>query len=189
MGALSKTVHSTVNFLQRDARYAAEKPYSLRFTPPDAFPRANIKLENHSISIKDIRTRPEPFTFQANGFQILPFKSQMQYTDFENDEIVKRIYLREAADLLLRFLGAQKVQIFEHTVRKRHTEFPISTGEAYRWNQPTSIAHVDTTTQWAVDMARQLNPGNEEIGRHRIQCVKYVFVPSSSSQLEGLREC
>jgi hypothetical protein len=174
MGALSRIVSSDVNFLQRDALYNDEKPYSLRFTPPEEFPRANIKLERHAISVKDIRNRAEPFTFHDNGFQILPFQSRMQYGDFDDDEIVKQIYLREAANLLRDFLGAQKVQIFEHTVRKRHAEFPISTGEAYRWNQPTSIAHVDTTTPWAVDMAKQLNPGHIEIGKHRIQCVKYV---------------
>lgn len=27
-------------------------------------------------------------------------------------------------------------------VRKRHEIFPISTGEAYKWNQPTSMAHI-----------------------------------------------
>lgn len=88
------------------------------------------------------------------------------------------MYLREAANLIRDFLGAEKVQVFEHTVRKRHDTFPISTGEAYRWNQPTSIAHVDTTARWAVGMARQINEGVEVGGR--IQCVKYVFLLFSS---------
>jgi hypothetical protein len=169
---MSSTVASQTHFLKRDGLYDVEKPYSLRFTPPEGFPRANIKLERHEISIHDVRSTTKPLVFQEHGFQLLPFHSCMQYADFDDDEIVKRIYLREAANLLRDHLGVQKVQIFEHTVRKRHDTFPISTGEAYRWNQPTSIAHVDTTTRWAVDMARQLNPGNEEIGKHRIQCVK-----------------
>jgi hypothetical protein len=171
-GIMSSTVASQTHFLKRDGLYDVEKPYSLRFTPPKGFPRANIKLERHEISINDVRSTTKPLVFLEHGFQLLPFHSCMQYADFDDDEIVKRIYLREAANLLRDHLGMQKVQIFEHTVRKRHDTFPISTGEAYRWNQPTSIAHVDTTTRWAVDMARQLNPGNEEIGKHRIQCVK-----------------
>jgi hypothetical protein len=168
-------VTSSTNFLQRDVLYEVEKPYSLRFTPPSAFPRSNIRLENHSIHIKDVRTRSEPLDFLQHGFQILPFHSQLPYADFDDDELVKRVYLLEAANLITKFLGATKVQIFEHTVRKRHETFPISTGEAYRWNQPTSIAHVDTTVTWAVAMAKQLNSDIRDIGKQRIQCVKLVF--------------
>lgn len=169
------TTISTTNFLQRNALYDVEKPYSLRFTPPSAFPPSNIKLANHNITIKDVRTRHEPLDFFEHGFQLLPFQSQLPYAQFDDDDAVKRVYLREVANIIKDFLGAQKVQIFEHTVRKRHSEFPISTGESYRWNQPTSIAHVDTTMGWAVDMAKQLNPDNLNIGEARIQCIKYVF--------------
>jgi hypothetical protein len=160
------TTISTTNFLQRNALYDVEKPYSLRFTPPSAFPPSNINLANKKINIKKV--------FE-HGFQLLPFQSQLPYAQFDDDDAVKRVYLREVANIIKDFLGAQKVQIFEHTVRKRHSEFPISTGESYRWNQPTSIAHVDTTMGWAVDMAKQLNPDNLNIGEARIQCVKYVF--------------
>jgi hypothetical protein len=170
------TTTSTTNFLQRNTLYEVEKPYSLRFTPPLGFPRSNIKLANHKITIKDARARSKPLDFFQNGFQILPFRTELPYTQFEDDDAVKRVYLREVANLIRTFLGAQKVQIFEHTIRKRHAEFPISTGESYRWNQPTSIAHVDTTMDWAVDMARQLNPEIEDIGKKRIQCVKYAFL-------------
>lgn len=168
---MTEVLEADTYFLQRDPLYKEEKPYSLRFTPPDGFPRANIKLERHTISIHDIRSRSKPLSFWQHGFQMLPFQSAMKYSDFDDDNIVKEIYLREAANNLRDFLGAQKVQIFEHTVRKRHETFPISTGEAYRWNQPTSIAHVDTTTPWAVDMAKRLNPDEKELGAHRLQCV------------------
>jgi hypothetical protein len=168
---MSRAVTADTHFLKRDPLYDKEKPYSLRFTPPDGFPSANIRLERHSVSIRNIRDCIEPFSFAEHAFQILPFHSRMSYADFDDNEVVKAVFLREAANKLREFLGAQKVQIFEHTVRKRHEIFPISTGEAYRWNQPTSIAHVDTTTSWALDMARQLNPGNLDIRKHRIQCV------------------
>jgi len=172
---VSKTMEtiSTTHFLKRDALYEVEKPYSLRFTPPSAFPPSNIKLTNHDIIIKDVRTCSEPLNFFKHGLQLLPFQSKLPYEQFDDDDAVKRIYLREVANLIKEFLGAQKVQIFEHTVRKRHAEFPISTGESYRWNQPTSIAHVDTTTSWAVNMARQLNPNKPGIENLRIQFVKY----------------
>lgn len=173
IAAMSCTaVISETHFLKRDELYDVDKPYSLRFTPPDDFPRANIKLEKHTITIRDAKTRPQALSFAECGFQMIPFHSRLPYAKFEDDSAVKDIYLREAADLIRDFLGATRVQIFEHTVRKRHIEFPISTGESYRWNQPTSIAHVDTTSRWAIDMAKQLNPGQPDISTGRIQCVK-----------------
>ncbi|KAF2656294.1 putative CmcJ-like methyltransferase [Lophiostoma macrostomum CBS 122681] len=170
-GRMPDYMESRTNFLRHDALYEAEKPYSLRFEPPPNFASSNIKLENHPITVRNIRACQSPPKLTRNGFGIVPFHSRMGYDDFEDDELVKEVYLREAADLLRVLLGANKVQIFEHTVRKQHETFPISTGEAYRWNQPTSIAHVDTTVQWAVDMAAQLNSDQPDITAERIQCV------------------
>jgi hypothetical protein len=41
----------------------------------------------------------------------------MEYEDFDNEDMIKEVYLKEVANCLKRFLGAQHVQIFEHTVR------------------------------------------------------------------------
>jgi hypothetical protein len=161
--------------LKRDEPYEVKKPYSLRFAPPEGIPRANIKLENHSIDIHDVRGS-RSLSFVKDGFAVLDFDSKMKYDDFDDEEIVKEIFLLEVADMLKSFLGAQHVQIFEHTIRKQHETFPISTGQPYRYNQPTFIAHVDTTVPWALNMARQLNAEEAaNLMRHRIQCVKYVF--------------
>lgn len=165
-------LNTHTHFLKRLPLYCEEKPYSLRYTPPSGFPRANIEVEQHEILVDDIRPHLASLSLAKDGCEVLPITSRMQYADFDDEETIKAVYLREVADLLCRRLGAQRVQIFEHTVRRRHAEFPISTGEAYRWNQPTSIAHVDTTLPWVLDMARQLNPENEAIFEHRIQCVK-----------------
>ncbi|KIX10280.1 uncharacterized protein Z518_01362 [Rhinocladiella mackenziei CBS 650.93] len=167
-------VHSNTHFLKRDELYSTEKPYSLRFTPPEGFLRSNIKLEKHEIDIHDIRNHKSTLNFQRDGVAILDFESKMVYEDYDNEEVVKAVLLKEIANGLKVFLGGQHVQIFEHTVRKRHEIFPISTGEPYRYNQPTSIAHVDTTTEWAFAMAQQLNPRKaEKIGQHRLQCVNF----------------
>lgn len=144
---------SHTHFLKRDALYEEEKPYSLRYTPPDGFPRSNITLERHEIAVHDIRPVIHERTFKKDGCAVMN--------------------LAEVADSLCKALDACNVQIFEHTVRKRHDIFPISTGEPYKYNQPTSIAHVDTTVPWVLDMVRSLNPERaDEILKHRIQCVK-----------------
>ena len=172
---MAKVVWSNAYFLKRDELYEVEKPYSLRFAPPEGIPRANIKLENHSINIHDVRGS-QSLSFAKDGFTVLDFDSKMKYEDFDDEETVKAMFLLEVADMLKSFLGAQHVQIFEHTIRKQHETFPISTGRPYRYNQPTSIAHVDTTVSWALNLAQQLNAVKAaNLMRHRIQCVKYVF--------------
>jgi hypothetical protein len=132
------------------------------------------------------------------------FATQMKYSDYDDEDKIKAVYLRDVANRLKTLLNAQHVQIFEHTVsytittysqrpiataslpahtvthmrqvRKRHATFPISTGLPYTYNQPTSIAHVDTTSPWAVAMAAQLNPSRAadlQFGKARIQCVNF----------------
>jgi hypothetical protein len=111
------TMHSSTHFLKRDVLYDSEKPYSLRFTPPDGFARANISIEKHEIEIRDIRPKMSTLNFQQDGIAILPFDSRMMYQDYDDEDIVREILLKEIANALKKFLGAQHVQIFEHTVR------------------------------------------------------------------------
>jgi len=160
MVALStETLQTSVYFLKRNNLYNEEKPYSLRFTPPENFPRSNITLEKHDVTIRNIRPKLKTLSFEKDGLTIMNLESRMSYDDFDNEEKLINIYLREVADSLCAFLGAVHVQIFEHTVcrpsglfmimiidkekvRKRHSIFPVSTGEPYKYNQPTSMAHV-----------------------------------------------
>lgn len=169
---MSADVLSSTHFLKRDKLYETEKPYSLRFTPPDGTPRANILLERHDINVKDVRGKN--LSFDHDGAVVVQLESKLNYHDFDEEDQVQNVFLKEVANLLKNLLRAQHVQIFEHTIRKRHETFPISTGEPYRYNQPTSIAHVDTTVDWTLAMARQLNPDKaDKIMKCRVQCVNF----------------
>ena len=110
-------VQTYTHFLRRDALYATEKPYSLRFTPPTGFPRTNIKLEKHDIKIRNIRGSGLKPSFTEDGCSLLDLRTEMQHADFDDEEKIKEIYLKEVSNCLKTFLSAQHVQIFEHTVR------------------------------------------------------------------------
>jgi hypothetical protein len=112
-------IHSNTHFLARDALYDHEKPYSLRFTPPEGFPRANIKLEQHDIDIQDIRPQKDSLEFARDGFSIINFVSKMTYDDYDDENTIHDVLLKEIANAMRKFLGAQHVQIFEHTVSAR----------------------------------------------------------------------
>jgi hypothetical protein len=138
-------IETSMHFLQRSDLYSTVKPYSLRFEPPDGFERSNIKLERREdLKVEDARPEIKDYSLDKQGFKIVNMKSKMAYEDFQDDANIVRVYLSEVADTLRDLLGAAHVQIFEHTVRRRHPEFPVATGEPYTWNQPTSMAHVGT---------------------------------------------
>lgn len=93
-------------------------------------------------TIHDIRGREKDFEYERDGFAIMNFETSLPYESFEDEEKVKQVYLKEVADALCEYLGAHKVQVFEHTIRRRHKHFPISTEDNYLWDQPTTIAHI-----------------------------------------------
>jgi hypothetical protein len=138
-------IRTTAHFLERNQLYKTEKPYSLRFSPPEGFPRQSTKLEEHEIDVQDVRTAG-PLSYATEGCTVLDFQSLMEYDDYYDEEKVKDVYLREVANLLRDYFGASKVQIFEHRVRKRHVKFPLATGESYQYDQPTSVTHVGMYT-------------------------------------------
>lgn len=107
---------SYTHFLKRDPLYDHEKPYSLRFTAPEGFRRANILLEKHAIRVRDIRDSRQQPSLEKDGCALLNFHSTMRYSDFDSEIRIKDTYLKEVANTLKTLLQAQHVQIFEHTV-------------------------------------------------------------------------
>lgn len=114
-----------MGFLARVPLYDEVKPYRLKFVPPSGLPESNIQVEQHDISIHDVRTLDRGLDLQKDGFAFLPFKSAMHYEDFDDDEKIKHVYLKELAQSLKTSLSASRVQIFEHLVRKTHRYFKV----------------------------------------------------------------
>ncbi|KAL8963646.1 MAG: hypothetical protein Q9193_000115 [Seirophora villosa] len=143
-----KDVQSAIHFLKESPSYQHEKPYAFRFGLGSVdIPQSNMEMQIvKPITITDIRGYERDYALDVNGFTILELDSECGYEDFHDPEKVK-LYLGELEDLLQSHLGAFKVKVFRHGLRKRHPDFPVSTGQAYDYDQPTSVAHIDTTPQ------------------------------------------
>jgi hypothetical protein len=114
---------TSMYFLRKEDRYKTEKPYSLRFVPPEGFPRSNILLEKHEdMSIEDVRPTVDELSFEEHGFKILPINTPMNYGDFDDEQKIIDVYLREVANSVRDALGAVHVHIFEHTVSQASTQ-------------------------------------------------------------------
>ncbi|CZT10390.1 uncharacterized protein RAG0_14881 [Rhynchosporium agropyri] len=139
-------VESSMYFLARDKFFEVEKPYSLRYPPDEGLPQSNIKRETVKVAIRNMR-KGEPHSLERNGFQVIHIQSAMDYVDFADDELIKTVYLPELQTALLQELGGKHVHVMDFAVRRRHSQFPISTGKEFETLQPAALAHIDFTVR------------------------------------------
>lgn len=111
------SIISSISFLSSVNRtFDTEKPYSLKFPPPDGLPKTNIRSHSHDQHIEDVRGQEERFSLGKNGFAIIQLQSRIQYEDFSDDSKIVDQYLPQVAETLREMFGASRVQIFEHLV-------------------------------------------------------------------------
>ncbi|KAF2676244.1 putative CmcJ-like methyltransferase [Lentithecium fluviatile CBS 122367] len=165
---------TSMYLLRRDVLWESVKPYELKFDAPGGFPKTNaVPHKCEGMSVEDIRGREEEFSLEKNGFAVIGLDAPVSLNDFQNlpaEELTER-YFKPLADTLQAFLRAERVQIFDFQVRKSHPEFPISTGESYDFQQPSTILHIDTTPGYTRNLVQRLNPGLEELLNMRHQYV------------------
>ncbi|KAL6691220.1 hypothetical protein J3F84DRAFT_397749 [Trichoderma pleuroticola] len=167
---MARDVKSNLGFLKRDDLYNAVKPYSCRFAPTDGLPRHNLIIETRDVVIHD--ARPLNPSIQENGFTLASFPTDMSYEDFTNHDKISKIYAPELEDHLKQLLQARHVKVFDYAVRRRHPDFPISTGTEYSNQQPARLVHLDFSREEGIRMLRTLyGEGAEEILQQRWQII------------------
>lgn len=166
------SVTSELVFLKRDPKHETEKPYKLQYDPGEDLPRKNCVDElRDGLVISDFRGQEKDFTLERQGFCVVKLESQLAPEEFDDDKKIRQVYYAELKMMLKRDLGARRVEILEHGVRKRHLAFPVSTGEDYEFLQPTSVVHVDYTP-WASRDASERALGIMFSDYRRVQVVK-----------------
>jgi hypothetical protein len=107
-------------FLARDPKYATVKPYTVRFDPKGKYPYTNIENVKQSVELSNLRpilkSSPNEFTFQKNGFQILTIPERMAYEDFNNDETFRAIHVPHILTTLQSELKAKHVHVLDYRV-------------------------------------------------------------------------
>ncbi|KAF2108479.1 putative CmcJ-like methyltransferase [Lophiotrema nucula] len=158
---MSKHIKSSIHFLTPSTLHHVEKPYAFRYAV-DGFPQTNFENgEVHEVNITDIRGHEEEFKYDTHGFAVLHLKQHFEYDIFWNETLVQA-YFYELEIILKEHLHATEVRVFRHGLRKRDPAFPISTGESYAYDQPTSVAHIDTTPKEAANEIRRQYGGDAD---------------------------
>jgi hypothetical protein len=164
------TIAEQDSFVEAELNYLApmsERPRSYTFEPPAGVPRTNIVNDPHRVAIHDARRCAGDCALDRHGFALLDHRSKL--SSFADESLVRSVYYREAEDLLKQVTGADRVFIFDHTLRRR-----IPGAQDYRDGprQPATRVHVDHTAESGPQRVRDLLPDEaEELLRGRVQVI------------------
>jgi hypothetical protein len=119
----------------------AERPRNYTFDPPAGIPRSNSAHESRTVPIHDARVIASDISLDREGFAVLHQPSAVR--DFWNEDEVRRVYYPEVQRVIAEATGANKVFIFDHTLRRRVRGADDRAPGAPR--QPAIRVHVDHT--------------------------------------------
>jgi hypothetical protein len=131
-----------------------DRPRTYTYDPPPGIPRTTIQNELHEVQISNARVILRKLSLDTEGFELVHQRSAVG--NFYDDNEVKSIYYGEAVTILKNVTGADRVFIFDHTVRRR-----VPGTEDRRWNgprQPVPRVHVDHTVRSGPQRVRDLLP-------------------------------
>ena len=155
--SLQSAVADRVSLVEAELNYLSPStthPRTYTYDPPAGEPRTTIVNDPHLIEIVNARPILSKVSLDEEGFDLVEHRSAVR--DFYNDSEVKGVYYAEAEQLLKRLTGADRVHIFDHTVRRR-----VAGGEDRRSGvprQPVPRVHVDHTVKSGPQRVRDLLP-------------------------------
>jgi len=117
--------------------------------------RNNLEREEKSVVIENVRGEEDSVSLDTTGFQF--YKHTSKVTTFDGDEEIRREYYPESIELIKKLTGASRVEIFDHTIRRRAIGAADSTGS----RQPASGVHVDQSTAAAVARVHRHLPASD----------------------------
>jgi hypothetical protein len=170
MGLQSATIEAAAS-VRAELNYlapAAERPRTYTYEPPPGVPRSTAVNEPHTVEIRDARPILAVVSLDEEGFGLVRRRTAVR--DFFDETEVKATYYPEAERLLQELTGADRVHIFDNTVRRRVPGAEDRLGGGTR--QPVPRVHVDHTAKSGPQRVRDLLPDDaERLLRGRVQII------------------
>lgn len=136
----------------------AEKPRTYTYDPPPGEWRSNARYAPHRVPIHDARRNAASFALDREGFAFVRHASAVR--DFWDEDEIRRIYYPEAERLIGDATGADRVFVFDHTLRCRVPDADDRAPGLPR--QPATRVHVDQTLKSGPQRVRDLLPDEAE---------------------------
>ncbi|KAF4964201.1 hypothetical protein FSARC_7835 [Fusarium sarcochroum] len=149
-----------MSFLQKDSLYEDVKPYRLGYRS-DNVPTTNlVRQAVRDIEMHDLRGIEHELTFERNGVAVLEADNIMEYDDFNDRQQVIDSYCTAIGHILLEYMQAKTVQVFDYNIRRRHPKYPdVKDETSTARDQPTRNVHIDATGAAVHGIIKELNPG------------------------------
>lgn len=161
---------ATLSAVEAELNYLAptsNKPRTYTYDPPVGVPQTTIVNDPRKVEIHDVRPIAPTISLDAEGFGVLQHRSRV--SGFEDEDEIRASYYPETADLLKEATGADRVFIFDHTVRRRVWGAEDRRGGL---RQPVARVHVDHTEKSGPQRVRDLFPEEaEELLAGRVQII------------------
>ncbi|GJJ15466.1 hypothetical protein Clacol_009744 [Clathrus columnatus] len=155
---------------------------NMEINPITGFPDSNVTLVPIQCEMTNIRGKEAEFGLDDAGFKYIKHKSS--FTDFKNDEEIRRVYYKESMEVIKEHTGARRVVIYDHTIRRHR---PADEPETSIQRRPALRVHVDQTPKAAVNRVRRHVPElAEELLKHRFQILNLwrpIGVPALDTPL------
>jgi hypothetical protein len=159
----SRLLHANLNYLAP----IAQRPRTYTYDPPNGEPRSNVAAETHVVTIHDLRPIADDVSLDVQGFAVARQRSAV--TGFNDEVEIKTAYYRESEALIRAHTGADRVFIFDHTLR-RHAPGQQDHRDGAR--QPVTRVHVDHTARSGPQRVRDLLPDEADtLLRGRVQVI------------------
>lgn len=162
---------AALSFVTADLNYLTpsdHRPRTYTFDPPAGQPQSNIVPEPHGLPIHDVRPISHGVSLDREGFALIQQKSAVK--DFYDEDEVRKVYYPEAERLIKAATGADRVFVFDHTVRKRVPGAADVRNGGPR--QPVARVHVDHTERSGPHRVRDLLPDDaDELLKGRVQII------------------
>lgn len=144
------------------------KPRSYAFDPPAGEPRSTALPEPHRVPIFNGRAVTNGFSLDREGFALVRHPTAVR--DFYDDQEVRKIYYPAAEAFIRATLRADRVVIFDHTVRRRVEGAADIRGAGPR--QPATRVHVDQTPASGANRVHEHLPAEaDELLNGRVQVI------------------
>jgi hypothetical protein len=158
MSAAVDTVSADIDFLAP----GPERVFSYGYDPGPGAPPASTAFESHRVRIHDVR-RWGPLTLEGNGAVLLQAPTAVR--NFYEDDLESGYY-PESAELIRAALGASRVVVFDHNLR-RGSRLALRP-DRYDQGRPVHHAHTDFTESSAARRLRdEYGGGARELIRGR----------------------
>jgi len=155
---LLKTVYATLNYLVRDG----QRPFAYTYPPPEGVPQRSAAVDAVSgVAIRDARPLSGDLSLAEQGFELV--SSPTAVTDFYDPAQIRDIYDAEIDRLLKASTGAEKVVIFDHTIRS----VPRHRAGVPGMREPVRRVHNDYTAKSGLRRVRDHLPPDEAEARLR----------------------